>query len=134
MLAWWEAGGAWVQGLHVATILLAQTVLEHILAGYLVLSDPSRNPAHSPKLSKLLRDARAQGVLSDDEYELFDRLRRQRNPYAHHRAVLDPETLGMRSLGLDRHPDEVLEDDAWSALQALTRLLNSPRFGLGEVR
>ena len=79
----------------------------------------------------MLTEARDSRILTEDEYALFDRLRRGRNPYAHPRSLEDPTAL-LRRARFDTHtpPDDLLEADALEALLALVRLLNRPPFGL----
>lgn len=129
-----EAGTAYVEGLFLATILLAQTCLEHVLAGVLIMADPARSPNDRPTMAALLRDARDSGILNEEDFRLFERLRRNRNPYAHPRGILEPETPLSRGLAANQELETLMEDDAWSALQALVRLMNGPRFAMGELR
>ena len=41
-IAFWEATACFVHGFFLGTILLAQASLEHLLAGALLMADPSR--------------------------------------------------------------------------------------------
>ena len=122
------------EGLFLATILLAQSCLEHVLAGVLVMADPARSPSDRPTMAALLRDAREAGVLNEEDFRLFERLRRSRNPYAHPRGIFEPETPLSRGLAANQDLETLMEDDAWSALQALVRLMNGPRLAMGELR
>lgn len=130
----WEAGAAYVHGFFLATLLLTQSALEHLLAGALVIHHPDRSADGRPVFAELLQSSRAAGLLTEGEFLLFDDLRRRRNPYAHARGINDRAGLLRRSMTSGKHPDEIIDTDAWSALQALVHLINRPPFALGAVR
>jgi hypothetical protein len=129
---WWEAGTAYVHGLYIGTILLSQACLEHLLAGWLVFSEDDQT---APRLRyvELLKRARDGGVLTRAEYDLFDRLRRERNPVAHARHIDDPRNLLRRAMDTQVGPEQLLRNDAELALQSLKALLDRPPFALGPL-
>lgn len=126
----WEAGAAYVAGLYIGAILLTQACLEHLLTGWLTwAADEDR--AHRRSYRELLALAHRHDLLSGDEFELFDRLRRERNPHAHPRAIDEPTALLRRAMDSGIHPDDLIKRDAENALNALVDLIDRPPFALG---
>jgi hypothetical protein len=123
-----EAAFAYVSGIYLGCILLVQTCLEHNLGGMFILEgrdETARLPYH-----RMLVEARDARILTQDEHELFDRLRRGRNPYAHPRSIQHPTALMRRAIDTRTPPEDFLEADALDALLALVQLVNRPPFGL----
>lgn len=123
-----EARHAYIRGLDVGTVLLSQTVLEHMLAGLL------RMAGHDGDWGfvRVLRLARDERLISEAEFELFDRLRELRNPYVHARVPLAPGTLGRRSIERGNFPDdaELMEEDATMAITALLGIVQREPFAV----
>ena len=123
-----EAAFAYVSGLYLGCVLLVQTCLEHTLGGAFILE--GRDEVARLRYQRMLAEARDTRFLTQDEYELFDRLRRGRNPYAHPRSLEDPTALMRRAIDTHTPPEDLMEADALEALLALVRLVNRPPFGL----
>jgi hypothetical protein len=121
-LAWEEARRAYLQGLDIATVLLTQGTVEHLLAGQLRMAGHNRRWSSS----EILRMAAKERLISEEEWRLFDRLRRIRNPYVHPRAPLSEGTIEARSE--DGGPYTLMEADSTLAIKALLRLLRRHPF------
>src|SRR3954467_2328857 len=98
-LAFQEARLAYLHGLFLGCVVLCQACVEHMLAGIFRLS--GRDDLNRAGFQKLLREARAERFLSEEEFELFDRLRRMPNPYAHPRAPDDADNMLRRAFRTD---------------------------------
>jgi len=129
MNALWEARWSYVYSLDLCAILASQICVEKLLAAAVEMQGSVAPNSYAA----LLTQAAAKGMLVAWEYELFDRLRRARNPHAHHRGVNDPQNLDRRAMETGENTDDLLRADARAALRALLGLLNRPPFGLGLV-
>lgn len=123
-----EARHAYIRGMYVATVLLSQTAIEHMLAGLLRLTGMDGRWG----FRRILVLARDERLITDPEFDLFDRLRLLRNPYVHARPPLGEGTLGRRSLERGDLPEDVelMEEDATLAITALLRMIRRPPFAL----
>jgi hypothetical protein len=72
-------------------------------------------------------------LLSEHEFNIFDRLRRARNPYAHHRSVRHEENLERRAVSTGASTEALLKDDARDVVRALIHLVSQPQFALGPI-
>ena len=112
--AWLEARSSFVHGNYVATILLCQGLVEHLLAAYL----------HA-------------GLLVDDipdRIQFADTLRRMmalRNPLSHFRHVDDGSNLDRRCIDESKSADDLLRHDAIFSIGLAVRMLSRPAFRLG---
>ena len=122
-----EARRAYLHGLDVATVLLAQTTLEHMLGGLL------RQLGHDGDwgFSSILNLSRREGLITKAEFDLFDRLRVSRNPYVHAKPPLAEGTLGRRLATADDSPSALTEADATLAITTLLRLMQRHPFSPG---
>lgn len=124
-----EARHAYIRGMYVATVLLSQTALEHMLAGLLRLAGMDGRWG----FQRLLQLARDKQLITGAEFDLFDRLRLLRNPYVHARPPLAEGTLGRRSLERGGFVEDVelMEEDATLAITAVLRMIRRPPFAVG---
>ena len=106
MTAYWEARHAYVPGLLLGCILLCQACLEHILSGLMILSG---DEDVATRYAEALSRARDRDLLSEDEFDVFDRLRRERNPYAHPRPIMHESAVLRRAVAGDMNPEERLD-------------------------
>ena len=127
--ALWEAQWSFINGLDLCAILAAQTCVEKLLAGFIELDGETPEGSYA----RLLNDATERRMISAREYQLFDRLRRTRNPYAHYRSVNDDQNTQRRAMNTGEHPDTLLQSDAQAAVHALICLVNRPPFAVGSV-
>lgn len=132
--AFGEAGACFVNGDFMATILLVQTVVEHLLGGMIAMYCDDDRAAYRSPYKTLLSRALNEQFLTTDEYELFDQLRQARNPHAHPRGVNDRSSLIRRAMDSGVAIDELIEADARAALTALVGLLNRPPFAMGAIQ
>ena len=108
---------AYVHGLYLATVLLSLACIEREMAGRLYAVGWEK--AKDAKLEELLSKAHERGIISDEESDTFQRLRRVRNSYAHFKLPLDSSSLIGRALDQNTLPNEVLMVDAQKAIEAL---------------
>jgi len=125
-LAFQEARLAYLHGLFLGCVVLCQACVEHMLAGIFRMS--GRDDLNRAGFQKLLREARVERFLSEDEFELFDRLRTLRNPYAHPRAPADAESMLRRGVRTDMPFEDLVAQDAELAIVALLRLCRRAPF------
>lgn len=117
-----EARRCYLYGEFIAVVLLSQIVLEHTLAGLFQME--GRNDLNRAGFRKLLDEAINTDYISQQEYDVFNAVRKLRNPYVHYRAPMDSEHIGHRIVESNLTPFEIFETDAQVALKAVFRLLN----------
>ena len=127
-IAFQEARLAYLHGLFLGCVMLCQACVEHMLAGIFQLS--GRDDLNRAGFQKLLHEARVEQFLSEDEFELFDRLRMLRNPYAHPRTLDDKESMLRRAIRMDTPFEDLVAQDAELAIVALLRLCRRAPFAL----
>lgn len=108
---------AYIHGLYLATVLLSLSCIEREVAGRLYAMGWEK--AKGAKLEELISKAHEQGIISDEESDTFQHLRRVRNSYAHFKPPLHSSSLTGRALDQNTLPDEVLMVDARKAIEAL---------------
>jgi hypothetical protein len=129
-IAFEEARQAYLHGLFVACTVMCQICLEHMLAGLFRMA--GRDDLDRATYERLLREARDQSFLSEEEFRLFDRLRSLRNPYAHPRAPAGEGSLLRRMISADTAIEDLAVEDAQLAITALLRLCRRPPFALPD--
>lgn len=115
-----------------ATVLLAQALLEHFLGGEVSLREVFE-PDASEKLKKrrlkeLMDHAVAEGIIRDSDRDAIERVVALRNPLAHHRPPTHPEELTMRAIETKLHPEQLLYEDARLAITTVVRLVRLNSF------
>jgi len=109
-----EAKVTFVDGAYVATIMLAQAFIEHILQCAVAAAGEEKVARRGlAEIAKWFRKNRPQ---HDFLIGKVDHLRRFRNPFTHLRPFDDPDTLGQRIFAAKASPDEILEEETKSAL------------------
>ena len=108
---------AYIHGLYLATVLLSLACIEREVAGRLYAMGWEK--AKGAKLEELISKAHEQGIISNEESDTFQRLRRVRNSYAHFKPPLASSSLTGRALDQNTLPNEVLMVDAQKAIEAL---------------
>lgn len=108
-------------GQFLATIVLGLSYIEHTLAGKFFAA--GRNDLERAAIARLLREARKLGMLTSDEADELERIRRTRNPVAHFRRPGADDSIELRSLQENEHWYEVLEQDARAVLGAAMKVL-----------
>ena len=130
-ISWWafeDATQAYLHGLFLACTIMCQVCLEHLLAG--VFREAGRDDLDRATFETLLRAARNECLISEDEFTVFDRLRMLRNPYTHPRAPTGKGSLTVRAVETDTPPQDLVVQDAEFAITALLRLCRRPPFAL----
>ncbi len=116
-LVFTEARDAFVSGLYVSTIMLAQAFIEHRLQIYLnsIGEETAARGGMGAMLKCLLR------VRPEHSYILnkVDQLRAFRNPFTHLKNFEHPRTIGQVSLAKRMHPNEVLFQNARESLSVM---------------
>lgn len=142
-LAYTEARSSYVAGNFVATILLCQAMIEHLLGGHLVVDDvtrsirqlPSREEIDQrPALDKILKECVARGLLNSKDESDIRRLTSLRNPLIHFRQIDDPTHIERRSMSSGDHAFDLVAQDARFAIATSLRLLNKTEFAMGRTR
>ncbi len=121
-----EARLAYLNGLFLACIVLCQICLEHSLASLLYME--GREEARKMSYSMLLREALKTGHISEEEFRLFDRIRKYRNPYVHFHAPRDEDWLPERAVRSNIPEDELVVQDAEEAIVALLHFFQHAPF------
>lgn len=129
-MAFEEARQAYLHGLFLACTIMCQVCLEHMLASLFRMT--GRNDLERASFETLLLKARANRILSEEEFSLFDRLRMIRNPYVHPRGPTVPSSITRRAMMTDTPVEDLVADDAEFAIVALLRLCRRPPFALSE--
>ncbi len=128
--ALFEAQSSYISGWYHCTIMAVQVCLEKLLSGqvgFFEMDTPPRSYA------RLLRFAHENRLLSQHEYDLFDRLRIARNPVAHHRPIDDPGHPLRRAMAADAPAEDLIFEDARASIRALIDFVNRPPFALGRL-
>ncbi|MDP2174223.1 MAG: hypothetical protein Q8J62_10660 [Candidatus Cloacimonadaceae bacterium] len=124
-----EARYCYVYAQYVATTLLSLAFIEDTLASVLYASGD--NGIHKAGIFDLLEKAKNDGLISDSEFDLFDKVRKIRNPISHFRKPSHKKNIEYRCVENDSHPYELLESDAQTALKATFRLI--AKFSISQV-
>jgi len=116
-----EARYCFVYGQYIASIMLSLSYIENTLASIFYAS--GRDDLQRVRLVNLLEEAKEKGLISESEFALFNKVREIRNPITHFRKPVDKETIEWRAVQNDRHPYELVEEDAKTALKAAFRMM-----------
>ncbi len=129
--AWTEARTSFIHGNYVATVLLCQSLAEHLLAAHMSLgiSDESL-PDRITFRDTLVRCLENKVITQGDADDLL-RLMELRNPLSHFRNIDDPSNLSRRVLNTMVSAETHLFNDASFAIAMAIRLLALPSFRLG---
>jgi hypothetical protein len=118
-----EARLAYVNGLYLATVLLALVVAEQKLAGTLYAAGVEK--AKKLKLEDLLSVSLEERLITQGEHELLNKLRGIRNAYSHYRPLSHPSKLARRSISTGAAMEDVLKEDALTMIDR-RRLQGAP--------
>lgn len=129
--AWIEARSSFVHGNFVATILLCQGLVEHLLAAYLHAGLMIDDLPERIKFADTLRRCRERDVISDEDVADLRRMMELRNPLSHFRNVDDGSNLDRRSIDASTSADDLLRRDAIFSIGVAVRMLARPAFRLG---
>ena len=123
-LAFDEARTTFVNGDHVAVLLLAQAFAEHRLQGDLMSLGEEK--VARAGMTRILKHVKRNSLLHPHLVSRLEKLRDIRNPFTHSRPE-DPNRIDRRMFDAGTHHFELLERDARDALSlmyavAITRL------------
>ena len=116
-----EARYCFVYGQYIASIVLSLSYIENTFASVFYAS--GRNDLQRAPVADLLKKAKEEGLISESEFIVFNKVRKIRNPITHFRKPNDKEIIEYRAVKNDRHPYELLEEDAKIALKANFRMM-----------
>jgi hypothetical protein len=129
-LAYGEARSSFVNGNFLATIVLCQSLAEHLLAGFLhaaLVQDVPRKV----QFRDTLKICKERGMLTEQDVVDLTRLSELRNPVTHFRHLDDASHLERRAINAREPVLDVLESDAHFAMALAVRLLGKRPFRLG---
>lgn len=129
--AWVEARSSFVHGNYVATILLCQGLVEHLLAAYLHAGLLVDDIPDRIQFADTLRRCREREIICDEDVTDLRRMMALRNPLSHFRLVDDGSNLDRRSIDESRSADDLLRHDAIFSIGLAVRMLSKPAFRLG---
>lgn len=116
-----EARYCFVYGQYIASTMLSLSYIENTLASVFYTS--GRNDLQRASLVNLLEESREEGLISESEFAVFDKVREIRNPLTHFRKPTDKKIIEYRAVKNNRHSYELLEEDAKTALKAAFRMM-----------
>jgi len=122
MFALDELRRSFIYGNFKATVMLAQSFVEHSLGGMYALAGQDNIVAKGFK--KLIDQACADGHVTQELATTLHELRTMRNPYTHHTIGAGPRTY-MERLAQSGHyvPEEMVVEDARVAIRAVVDYL-----------
>ena len=112
-----EIRRSYINGLDLATVLLALSYIEYELSARLYGSGWEQ--AKAARLGTVLLKAKECHLISDTEFATFQYLRGVRNAYAHFRPLSHPTSMLSRSVNEDELSDDIVARDAEQAIEAL---------------
>jgi len=101
--------------------MLGLSYIENTLAN--ILYAGGRNDLERKGLADLLKEAKEKGLISEQEFIVFDKVRKIRNPLTHFRKPADRKNIEYRVVEHDKNYNELLEEDAKAALEANFRIM-----------
>jgi len=122
-----EARYCFVYGQLLASAILGFAFVERTLAA--MFYGAGRNDLQHATSEVLFQEGHAEGWLTEKELEAFDKARRLRNPLVHFRKPLHKDSPDFRVVSDDRHPYEVVEDDAKHILGVMFRIVHRNAVG-----
>lgn len=120
----------YLNGLFVSCVVVAQIVIEHTLAHILVLA--GRGNLEGAGFKKLTEEALKERIISQDEFDALDELRRLRNPYTHSKPLMHESCFVRRSAETGSLPWDLFKEDAEKAVIAVFGLLSRQPFSFGH--
>ena len=118
----------YLHGLYISCVVVAQIVIEHLLAGLFEMAN--RNDLQGASFKQLVEEALADGFISQGEFDELDHLRQLRNPYTHSKPIMHETCFIRRAAESGSHPRQLFKEDAQKAIVAVFRLMSRPPFSL----
>ena len=116
-----EARYCYVYGQYIASTMLSLSYIENTLASVFYAS--GRNDLQRARVVDLLEEAKEKGLISESEFTVFNKVKKIRNALTHFRKPSDKGTIEYQAVKNDKHPYELLEEDAKTALKATFRMM-----------
>ncbi|TRO86743.1 hypothetical protein FKB34_15940 [Glycocaulis profundi] len=129
--AWVEARSSFVHGNYMATILLCQGLVEHLLAAYLHAGLMVDDIPDRIQFADTLRHCREREVISDEDVTDLRRMMALRNPLSHFRHLDDSSNLDRRSMSESKPAEDLLRHDATFSIALAVRMLSMSAFRVG---
>jgi hypothetical protein len=130
-VTWTEARTSFIHGNYVATVLLCQSLAEHLLAAQVALGLSKQSPPSRITFRETLELCLGHGVITQRDADDLIRLMELRNPLSHFRGIDDPSNLSRRVINSQVSAEAHLFNDARFAIAMAIRLLALPSFRLG---
>jgi hypothetical protein len=124
--AFQEMQFCYIHGAYISCTLAAQVVLEHLFAACLEWN--GRGDMDGAGFKALSEVALAEGLISQDEFDDFERLRRIRNPYTHSKPFMGESCIVRRSAERRLPHHELFKEDAEKALAIVIKMLSRQPF------
>ena len=115
-----EARYCFVYGQYLASTMLSLSYIENTLGS--IFYAGGRNDLQRASLANLLKEAKKEGLISEQEFIVFDKVRKIRNPLTHFRRP-DDKDLDLQAFKKGLNLYEMLEEDAKLALKANFRIM-----------
>lgn len=129
-LAYGEARSSFVNGNFLATVVLCQSLAEHLLAALLNAALPDSVP-NKVQFRDTLKKCKEHGLLTDQDIADLTRLSELRNPVTHFRHLDDTSHVARRAINADEPVNTLLEGDAYFAIALAVRILAKAPFRIG---
>jgi hypothetical protein len=114
---------AYLNGLYISCVVVSQIIVEHLLAGMLEMM-ANRSDLEGAGFHTLINEGLAAGLISQDEFDGLDQLRRLRNPYTHTKPIMHQSCFIRRAAESGSHPADLFKQDAEVALTVVSGLLS----------
>lgn len=99
-----------------------------MLKGPLRRYSMGRNDLERAPLSRLLKEAQSQGLISQEEFRDLNRVRENRNSYARFRRPGNDDTVEFRAISEHEPPYILIVQDATAAMEAVLRIVAKNSF------
>jgi hypothetical protein len=129
--AFQEMQFCYIHGAYISCTLAAQVVLEHLFAALLEWN--GREDLDGLGFKALSEEALAESLISQNEFDDFESLRRIRNPYTHSKPFMGESCIVRRSAESRLAPHELFKEDAEKALTIVIKVLSRQPFAFPSV-
>lgn len=123
-----EARYCFVEAQYLATTILCVSFVEHHLSG--MMYGAGDDDAEDFTAYNAIEEAKKRGLISDDEASALHEARMVRNPIAHFQAPLDGNGLSKRAIEESASTQQIVEEDAKDALDAMFRVITRQGIGI----
>jgi hypothetical protein len=128
--AYAEARSSFVNGNFLATVVLCQSLAEHLLAAFLH-SALLHSVPQKVQFRDTLKACKEHGLLMDQDIADLTRLSELRNPVTHFRHLDDTSHVLRRAISSGEPVNTLLEGDAYFAISLVVRILAKAPFRVG---